>query len=64
MNTIDYAEASGSLLSEITALRTCLGDRETGQFHQLIKGEGSDAHKVFIQCSGILGIESLLIIVS
>ena len=40
-------------------LRTCLRDRKAGQLHQLINGEGSNAHYVFIQRSGILSIESL-----
>ena len=44
--------------------RTCLGDGKAGQLHQLINGEGSDAHKVFIQRSSIFSIDSLALFIS
>ena len=39
---------------------TCLRDRQTGQFHELVDAKGTGAHKFFVQFGGILRPECLL----
>ena len=34
-----------------------LRDREAGELHQLVDGEGAGAHEVFVQCCGVGGAE-------
>jgi len=39
--------------------QTGLRDRKTSKFHELVDGEGTNAHQILVQSSGILGRESL-----
>lgn len=33
---------------------TCLGHRQSCQFHQLVEGEGTSTHEISIKCGGVL----------
>lgn len=38
---------------------TGLRNGQSGEFHELVDGEGTDAHEIFVQSSSIFGRESL-----